>query len=107
MPSHAAVTQRKTPSFCKTSSPDFDAARCKRFRSSRADQEATIVQSILFDKSKFTATTARAWLKRNGFKSGKIDETPNELRFRQRVPGAFTTFRRKKLTAGVSAVVAK
>ena len=100
---------RREPSFCKRSSPDYDPDRCRRFkaRRRRGDQESTKVQSILFDRGRFNSSQARAWLKRNGFKSGKLDETENELRFRQRDPGQFKIFRRKELAPGVSAVVAR
>lgn len=130
MPQHARTQSSSEPSFCKRSSSDYDPARCRRFkqrkRSGRSDtaveelvslivdnlratcdQQATVVQGIVFDKDRFNAEQARSWLRRNGFVSGKSDETENELRFRQKEPGQFKTFRKKKLTAGVTAIVAR
>lgn len=108
----ATHTNSDTPNFCKVSSPDYDPARCakhhERKRHRRNDQRESLkAQSIVFDRTKFTAATARKWLADHGFKSGKIDTKENELRFRQRDPGRFTIFRRKSLGQGVSAVLAR
>jgi len=65
------------------------------------------VQSIIFDKDKFSETEARAWLKRNGFSQPKVDETENSLRFRQTDPGRYRTMRTITMTEGVKAVVGK
>jgi len=43
----------------------------------------TKVQSVLFDKQTITPAKARAWLKKNGLVSKKIDTTDKYYRFRQ------------------------
>lgn len=49
----------------------------------------TTLQSVLFDKDIWTLKAARTWLKENDLKSGKLDETEDNFRFRQRDPGDF------------------
>src|ERR1043165_8256366 len=44
------------------------------------------VQSVIFDKDHWTETEARKWLSDNDFKSSKMDDTENSLRFRQEDP---------------------
>ena len=51
------------------------------------------VQSVIFDKSDWDAERARKWLTDNDFKSGKIDETEDSLRFRQEDPEGYERFR--------------
>jgi len=41
------------------------------------------IQSVLFDKQKFTPAKARAWLKKHKLISKKIDTTADYHRFRQ------------------------
>jgi hypothetical protein len=54
------------------------------------------IQSVLFDKDKWTVERAKAWLKRNDLKSSKLDETEDKLRFRQKDPAQFKRFRNIK-----------
>jgi hypothetical protein len=63
------------------------------------------VQSVLFDKSKYTPEEAVIWLARHGFKLRKIDITENLLRFRQFDPRPDRQYRIKKLNKGVSFVL--
>lgn len=70
-------------------------------------RRSMVVQSIEFSKRDFTLVQAKAWLKREGFKYGKVDETPHEYRFRQEDPFEFTVFRSKTLARGVRATVAR
>ena len=44
------------------------------------------VQSVLFNKDKYTPAEAIVWLKDHKFKVKKIDITDNYLRFRQYTP---------------------
>lgn len=44
------------------------------------------LQTILVPKSNFTQYAAIKWIKNNGYKAQKIDETENYYRFRQRPP---------------------
>lgn len=52
-------------------------------------QSTTTVQTVIFDSEQWSAADARAWLSEHDMKSGKLDETENSLRFRQREPGEF------------------
>ena len=75
----------------------------------------TTVQTIIFDKSKFTVAQAKAWCKRNGMRSDKVDEPESgeSIRMRQRDPGDFAAdgmgqgakFKTMRLAAGVQATV--
>lgn len=48
------------------------------------------VQSVLFDKSRWSVAKAKEWLKKHDFKYGDVDEKPNVLRFRQIEPSQMT-----------------
>ena len=65
------------------------------------------VQSILFDKDVWTVARAKAWLKRHGYRYGKVDETTQDFRFRQADPKQFTVFQTILFLGGISAVVAR
>lgn len=58
-------------------------------------QTTTSLQSVVFDKSKWTRAEATRWLQDNDLRHDKVDETDNSFRYRQRDPGDFTegTFR--------------
>lgn len=51
--------------------------------------EKTQIQSILFDKDKWTVDRAKEWLKDHGYKYGKVDTTDKYHRFRQLDPKQF------------------
>lgn len=60
------------------------------------------LQSVAFDRKKYTPASARKWLKENKHKAGKIDTTDTQLRFRQEDPkkvqkAGYTEFRTKEL----------
>ena len=63
------------------------------------------VQTLLFKRSDFTATQAKAWAKSHGFKSSKTDVKPETIRIRQAHPGKFSRMRTIRMAPGVSAVV--
>lgn len=68
----------------------------------------TDVQSLVLSKTRFkTVAEARAWVKENGGITDKVDEKPNTFRFRQFNPSLCKdgTFRNKKITEGVIAVI--
>ena len=73
-------------------------------------RDKTTIQTVIMSKEIFkTVAEARAWLKDNDFKSGKVDEKEDSFRFRQFSPkeckdGSFRTI---NLTEGVSAVICK
>jgi hypothetical protein len=68
--------------------------------------KAQEVQSLRFNKKKFTTAQAKKWAKDHGFKSGNVEETPNQIRLRQfdpdRCTGAPKTLTRN-FPAGISA----
>lgn len=51
------------------------------------------VQSVLFDKTLWTTTSAKRWLRDSGFKAPAVDRSKDYLRFRQLQPGRFKDFR--------------
>jgi len=70
-------------------------------------QESTTIQTLIFDKGKFTREQAVQWAKDHDFKRTGVDETGESYRLRQREPGDFRqqTFRTITLTEGVKAVI--
>lgn len=60
----------------------------------------TTVQSVLFAKTAWNASKARAWLKEHKFRADKLDETENNLRFRQRNPKDFKPGSFRTINAG-------
>lgn len=71
-------------------------------------EKQTAAQSIVLSKDVFkTREAASKWVADHGFHAVKVDETTNTFRFRQFDPGKCkkNTFRNKRLTRGVSAVI--
>ncbi len=71
-------------------------------------EKQTTVQSVVLAKSRFgTEEVAKEWMKDHGFSTDKVDEKPNTFRFRQFSPGRCKegTFRNKRITRGVIAVI--
>lgn len=70
---------------------------------------STVTQSILFDRDFWTLSSARAWLKRHGYKVPKVDTTENYYRFRQLPPSKFvkTALRTKSFgdETGIKAII--
>jgi len=63
-------------------------------------------QSILFRKRGWSENKARKWLKKHGYKSGKVDKTKNYLRFRQESPSKFKEFRIQSFgTKGIKVIL--
>ncbi len=57
-----------------------------------------MLQSVIFNKKKFTSTSARAFLKRKKLKPIKrVDVTKNFLRYRIRPPWIFKSFITRKV----------
>jgi Mor family transcriptional regulator len=76
----------------------------KRYRKS------TEVQTVLFDKERWTVSAAKKWLKDHGYKRPSVDTTSEYHRFRQRPPfqfqkGTFRTINFGKNT-GIKSVIA-
>jgi hypothetical protein len=74
------------------------------------EQQSTTVQTLIFAKAQFRgADAAKKWAADHGFKGGKVDETEDGFRLRQREPGEFKegSFRTIMLKPGVKAVIGK
>jgi hypothetical protein len=71
--------------------------------------DSTTVQSLIFDKKKFTVEQAKKWAKDHDFRNDKVDETPDSIRLRQKDPADFIegSFRTIELTDGVKAVIGR
>lgn len=64
-------------------------------------QTGTTVQTLIFPKADFPTTDAcMAWLKRNNLSAGKVDETSDSWRYRQRDPGDFEPNSFRTITPG-------
>lgn len=66
------------------------AAHASGYQGAKDEEEifekASGIQSLRFKKSKFSRSQAVSWAKSHGFKSGNVEETPNEWRLRQFSP---------------------
>jgi len=68
------------------------------------------VQSIAFNKDTFSLEQAITWVLSHGYKFNKIDETNNQLRFRQFSPDylkrlGFSTYVTKDIGNGVQLIL--
>jgi len=61
-----------------------------------------IVQTVILKKQHFTKPKAIEWIALHGYNHSKIDETPNEYRFRQVSPEILKTnmFRERMIKIG-------
>ncbi len=59
----------------------------------KAGQRVSEVQSVIFDKLKWTADAAKQWLQDHGFSASGKDEGATFWRFRQQAPGKYREFR--------------
>lgn len=69
----------------------------------------SVLQTVLFDKTKWNVRTAKKWLKENNHKYSDVDKKENYIRFRQVDPELlkehnFTKYRTKKLDNGIDLV---
>ena len=65
-------------------------------------------QSLVFDRSQFTASSARSWATSHGFRAPKTDTGPTTIRIRQEPPSRFIkgTYRTISLDSGVQGTTA-
>ena len=78
----------------------------------RFDRDPTTIQTLIFDKTKYSASEAAAWAKDHGFAVASnpgVDETEDSVRIRQRSPSQFETgsFRTIDLAPGIKAVIGR
>ncbi|MFW5879299.1 MAG: hypothetical protein ACOCUV_00595 [bacterium] len=64
------------------------------------------VQSVIFDKKKFTINKAKSWLKDNDMYIDGLHETEDSYRFRQYNPSDNFKYRSKKIEDGVTFIIA-
>lgn len=66
---------------------------------------AAVVQSLIFDKERFSVEEAKAWIRdHEGFGDYGVEETETSYRFRQYDPQHFSRFRTGQITTGIQAV---
>ncbi len=68
-----------------------------------------VLQSLVFEKEKFTKESATEWLKTYKFNHNTVTETDDFFRFRQMSPFDFdeNTFRAVKIKSGITSVMGK
>jgi hypothetical protein len=64
-----------------------------------------MIQSIHFNREKWTLTSSIRWLLKHNFKIKKVDVTERFLKFRQLVPNAFRKFYTKQLPNGINLII--
>ena len=66
----------------------------------------SVIQSIIFNKQKWNIKDAKSWLKDHDYKSPKVDEAANFLRFRQTKPLKKYSYITKKLgNTGIELII--
>lgn len=87
--------------------------RTRHFRTDAADQrDPALVQTLIFSKEKFTEAEAKSWAEDHDFSFGKVDETENSFRLRQKGPDDFQDGSLKTIDfgdegSGIQAVVGR
>lgn len=66
---------------------------------------STTVQTLLFPRSQYSPSEARAWAKDHGYLAVKVDVQTNYIRLRQRDPAEFSRLRTVDFGKGIKAVV--
>lgn len=73
--------------------------------SSRRWKRGSEVQSVLFPKGRYSKIEARSWARRHGYRSGKVDESANYFRIRQRSPESGGEKRTITFGKGIKAII--
>lgn len=73
------------------------------------EKQSLTVQTLVFDKDKFTEAQAIKWVQDHDFKFSKIDEKEDSFRLRQRNPDLFQdgSFRTIEIAEGITTVLGK
>jgi hypothetical protein len=64
-----------------------------------------MIQSILFDRSRWNVNDAKHWLQTHNHKIQKVDITENFLRFRQAKPDRSKYYFTKKMGNGIELII--
>lgn len=64
-----------------------------------------MIQSIIFQKNKWTPQRAIKWLLRHEYKASKIDETNDYYRFRQFTPNPKDQYYTKDIGKGIKFII--
>lgn len=69
--------------------------------------ESMIIQSLIFNKDKFSQDEAIKWASEHGFENDKVDDTEGSYRLRQREPDMFVadSFKTIEIKEGLMAVI--
>lgn len=70
-------------------------------------RSSTHVQSLLFARTAWDPSRARAWARAHGYHAGKVDVTDNYVRLRQAPPSRFRVLRTVTFGRGIKAVVGR
>jgi hypothetical protein len=81
------------------------ASRPHRGRRNPGRWKGTEVQSLLFERPKWTPATAKEWARDHAYHSGKVDVTDNYVRLRQFAPVRGTQKRTITFGDGIKAVI--
>jgi hypothetical protein len=71
-----------------------------------AERTTTTVQSLLFPRSEFSPSEARAWARGHGYRTSKTHVTGEHVRLRQRPPGDFARSSFRTISFGGSGIKA-
>jgi hypothetical protein len=63
------------------------------------------IQSVMFDRNKWTMADAKKWIRAHKKKIGRIDVTDRYLRFRQLAPAQFSFMRILSIGDGIKLIV--
>ncbi len=86
-------TVHKLDETCKACDEVAKAPAGIKFNIGFPEEGGSEVQSVIFDSANWDKAKAVQWLKDHEMESGKVDETTNTLRFRQKDPAGFKRFR--------------
>jgi len=73
----------------------------------RKNSKPSFIQSVVFDRSKWTLSKAKAWLKHHGFYYDAIDVKPTQIRARQFDPDKKHTYRTIVISSAIKAIYAR
>ncbi len=69
--------------------------------------ESVEVQSVMFDKDKYSVKDAKRWLKKHNFKNDDVDVKKTVIKFRQKNPKKYKDFFVKEIKSGIKFIFGK